>query len=326
MTSTRATVRSTASRENDTMAVRAAWLHYAGGFTQAQVAKRLGLTSLKAHRLITSANKQGLVKVYIDGDVRECIELENALAAHFDLDYCEVVPDFDNEPIPFKALGIAGGHYLKRMLESDEVELVGVGHGRTLASCIEHLPVSSTQSGSFVSLLGGFSHRFSANPHDVIHRIAQVTGLPAYVMPVPFFANTVKDRKTLLGQRGMTEVMSLARHTDLNLVGIGTADANSSVVVSGMIEAKDIAAVASAGAVGELLGHFFDADGKAVRSNLSDRTMGLNSKELAQSRIVAVAGGEGKIHAISSVLRSRLLSGLIVDERTARSLIDVNRE
>ncbi|RVB47560.1 sugar-binding transcriptional regulator, partial [Mesorhizobium sp. M7A.F.Ca.CA.004.05.1.1] len=33
------------------LATRAAWLHYAGGLTQAQVAKRLGLTSLKAHRL-----------------------------------------------------------------------------------------------------------------------------------------------------------------------------------------------------------------------------------------------------------------------------------
>ena len=41
--------------EESSMAARAAWLHYAGGLTQAQVAKRLGLTSLKAHRLITKA-------------------------------------------------------------------------------------------------------------------------------------------------------------------------------------------------------------------------------------------------------------------------------
>ncbi|TIW31756.1 MAG: sugar-binding transcriptional regulator, partial [Mesorhizobium sp.] len=35
-------------RDDETsMAARAAWLHYAGGLTQAEVAKRLGLTSLK---------------------------------------------------------------------------------------------------------------------------------------------------------------------------------------------------------------------------------------------------------------------------------------
>ena len=43
--------------------MRAAWLHYAGGLTQAEVAKRLGLTSLKAHRLITKANHDGLIRV-----------------------------------------------------------------------------------------------------------------------------------------------------------------------------------------------------------------------------------------------------------------------
>lgn len=309
------------NRDTDTITVRAAWLHYAGGFTQSEVAKRLGLTSLKAHRLITSANKQGLVKVYIDGDVTECVELENELTQFFELDYCEVVPDFDEQVIPFKALGIAGGHYLKRLLDSEEIESIGVGHGRTLAACVEQLPRSTSKNTSFVSLLGGFSQRFSANPHDVIHRLAQRTSSPAYVMPVPFFANTVKDRKVLLEQRGLTEVMQLARNTSLNLAGIGSIEEDASLVVSGMLEINEMEAVLKAGGVGELLGHFFDECGQAVKTNLSDRTMGLTRSELKNSRIVAVAGGNQKIRAIKSVLKSRLLSGLIIDERTARALV-----
>jgi DNA-binding transcriptional regulator LsrR (DeoR family) len=310
------------SRDNDTMAVRAAWLHYAGGLTQAEVARRLGLTSLKAHRLITSANKRGIVKVYIDGDVTECVELENQLVECFSLEYCEVVPDFDQEPLPLKALGIAGGYYLKRLLDSGELSLIGIGHGRTLAACVARMPSTSAANTSFVSLLGGFSQRFSANPHDVIHKIAELTGSPAYVMPVPFFANTVKDRKVLLEQRGLTDVMDMARNTDLNLAGIGSVEVDASLVVSGMIEPAEMTAVQKAGAVGELLGHFFDEAGQAVKSNLSDRTMGLTRAELKKSRIVAIAGGRQKVRAISSVLHSRLLSGLIIDECTARALID----
>ncbi len=35
-------------RDDDaSMATRAAWLHYAGGLTQSEVARRLGLTSLR---------------------------------------------------------------------------------------------------------------------------------------------------------------------------------------------------------------------------------------------------------------------------------------
>ena len=105
-------------RDDETsMATRAAWLHYAGGLTQSEVAKRLGLTSLKAHRLITKANQEGLVKVYIDGEVSECVELEDELSRRYGLDYCEVVPDFDSEDLPLKALGIAGAQFLKREIE-----------------------------------------------------------------------------------------------------------------------------------------------------------------------------------------------------------------
>lgn len=49
------------------LAIRAAWLHYAGGLTQAAVAKRLGLPSVKAHRLIARAVADGVVKMSIDG-------------------------------------------------------------------------------------------------------------------------------------------------------------------------------------------------------------------------------------------------------------------
>jgi DNA-binding transcriptional regulator LsrR (DeoR family) len=43
------------------LAIRAAWLHYAGGLTQAAVAKRLGVPSVKAHRLIARAVADGVV-------------------------------------------------------------------------------------------------------------------------------------------------------------------------------------------------------------------------------------------------------------------------
>lgn len=305
------------------MAVRAAWLHYAGGYTQAEVAKKLGLSSLKAHRLITRANKDGLVKVYIDGDVAECVAIEHRLSTEYGLDYCEVVPDLDEESLPLRALGIAGAQYLKRELENTEIPSIGVGHGRTLAACVDYLPKTPTPDKNIVSLLGGFSKKFSANPHDVIHRLAERTGSVAYVMPVPFVANTVENKAIMLEQYGITEVLQLARDTALKIVGIGSVDTEPSVVANIMVEQADLAAVVKAGALGELLGHYFNADGKVVKTELSARTMGLDSDELKDQNIVAVAGGESKVHAINAILNSRLLSGLITDERTARALINL---
>ncbi len=70
---------------DESLAVRAAWLHYAGGLTQSEVAKRLGVPSVKAHRLIARAVADGAVKVTIDGDIVECVELETRLAERFGL-------------------------------------------------------------------------------------------------------------------------------------------------------------------------------------------------------------------------------------------------
>src|ERR1700748_3853548 len=97
--------RSALKRSNeDSLAIRAAWLHYAAGLTQAEVASRLGVTNLKAHRLIGRANQNGAVKITIDGDVAECVVLEMQIAARFGLDYCEVTPDLHEDGPPLRAL------------------------------------------------------------------------------------------------------------------------------------------------------------------------------------------------------------------------------
>lgn len=303
------------------MAVRAAWLHYAGRHTQAEVARKLGLTNLKAHRLISKAANEGLIKVFIDGDVAECVAHENQLAEQFALQYCEVVPDLEEGELPLKALGIAGAQYLKRAIENSQCESIGIGHGRTLAACVHALPTLHDTSTQIVSLLGGFSKTFAANPHDVIHLLAQRTGAAAYVMPVPFFANTIEDKAVILQQYGIREVLQLAKDTSVKIAGVGSVDNSSSMVSNSMLEEAEMLALGKAGAMGEVLGHFYDKNGELVDTELSQRTMGLSVDDLAQSNIVAVAGGKSKITAIRSILKSGLLSGLITDERTAQTLV-----
>ncbi len=301
------------------IAVRAAWLHYAAGLSQAQVAKKLGLNNLKAHRLISKANREGLVKVYVDGDIGECIALEAQLAERFDLSDCQVAPDIDESDIPLRALGIAGGQLIRRALEN-KCASIGIGHGRTLAACVDNLPAKPTTT-HFVSLLGGLTRKFVASPHDVIHRLAERATAEAYFIPLPFLANSISDRNIMLGQRGINEVFELARQTEMKLVGIGSTHDEASLVSTGMIESRELKQVREAGGEGELLGHYFDRHGNAIATDLTDRTMTLPLEALRSSTIHAVAGGTSKVGAIKAVLESQLLSGLITDERTARALL-----
>lgn len=306
---------------DESLAVRAAWLHYAGGFTQSEVAKRLGVPSVKAHRLIARAVADGVVKVTIDGDIVECVELETKLAARFGLQYCEVAPDLGEEGFEFRALGHAGAGFLRREVESGNHKLIGLGHGRTLSSAVHHMPRVNAKEVRFVSLLGGLTRHYAANPYDVMHRIAEKTGMQAYVMPVPFFANTREDRDVLLAQRGVREVFDLANNAELKLVGLGTVDVDAQLVLSGMVEPREIREIAAMGGVGEILGHFFDADGRILETTLTARTLAASLPHSKKEKLVALSGGLPKVHAIRAVLNSRCLYGLITDERTARALL-----
>ncbi|MCC7274984.1 MAG: sugar-binding transcriptional regulator [Alphaproteobacteria bacterium] len=302
------------------LATRAAWMHLAGGMTQSEVADRLGITRLKAHRLIALATREGLIRVFIDGEIAGCVQLEATLSETYGLGFCQVVPNLDDDPLPLKPLGMVGAQFLRTVLERGEETLIGVGHGRTLAACVEHLMRLNAGRTRFVSLLGGLTRSFAANPHDVIHRLADRTGAQAYVMPVPFIANTVDDRAVLMAQKGVGEVFDLARKAGLLLVGLGSVERQASLVATGMVERAEMDEVRRAGACGEILGHFFARDGSPVDNDVTRRTITLSLDDLRGRRIVAIAGGTAKTEAVGAVLASGLLQGLITDERTAAGL------
>lgn len=305
----------------ESLGLRAAWLHYVGGLTQAAVAKRLGLPSVKTHRLIARAVAEGAVKVTIDGDIVACVELESRLCARFGLNFCRVTPDLAEEGLPLRALGLAGAEYLRNLLSNNPAITIGIGHGRTLSAAIHQLPHLDASHARFVSLLGCLTRNYALNPHDVMHRIAEKTGAQAYMMPVPFFANTVEDREVLLSQRGVSEVFSMAAGSTVKLVGIGTVEPAAQLVEAGLIAVQEINDISAAGAIGEMLGHFFDARGQRITNSLTARTLAVTLDARRRENIVALVGGQSKVAATKAVLASGLLSGLITDEQTARPLL-----
>lgn len=304
------------------LTIRAAWLHYVGGLTQAAVAKRLGLPPVKAHRLIARAVAEGVVKVSIDGEIVECVELEQQLCARYALDYCEVAPDLGEEGMPLRALAVAGAGFLRREIRRGDYPTIGLGHGRTLSAVVRQMPRLDAGEVEFVSLIGGLTRHYVANPHDVMHHLAEKTTARAYVTPVPFFANSAEDREVLLSQRGVREVFEMSNNAPLKIAGVGTVNDETQLVASGMIEPHEIREIMADGGVGEMLGHFFDASGLVLETTLSSRTLAVSLDGPPKSRVVAIAGGTSKTLALRAVLRSGRLSGLLTDEITARALLE----
>jgi DNA-binding transcriptional regulator LsrR (DeoR family) len=307
--------------EEAALAARAAWLHFTGGKTQGEVAELLGVQSTKAHRLIARARNDGLIRVFVEGPMAGCIALEEELKGAFGLQHCEVVPNIDDGPLPLRTLGMAGARYLRNLVESTRYDLIGVGHGRTLAAAADLMASVDAGKTRFVSLLGGLTRRYAASPFDVIHRLAERTGAEAYVMPVPFFANSAKDRHVLESQFGVADVIAMAKQAALYVAGIGEVDRKSFIAAARMLDRDDVDAMMKTGASAEILGQLFLSDGTHIPNKISDRALAPRIAELKSHRIVALAGGSSKTQAIRAILLSGLLFGLITDEATARRLV-----
>jgi DNA-binding transcriptional regulator LsrR (DeoR family) len=306
--------------EEAALAARAAWLHFAGGKTQGEVAELLGVQSTKAHRLIARARADGLIRVFVEGPISGCIALEEKLKADWGLSFCEVVPNIDEGPLPLRTLGMAGARYLRHLIEDGRHAMIGMGHGRTLAAAVDLMPSVAARRTRFVSLLGGLTRRFAASPFDVIHRLAERTGAEAYVMPVPFFANTAKDRQVLEAQYGVSDVLAMAREAEIYIAGIGEVDRKSFIATAGMVDEDDVEDVMKTGACAEILGHFFGEHGEHLPNSVSDRALAPRFADLKSHKIVALAGGTSKTRAIRAILEHGLLFGLITDEATAKRL------
>jgi DNA-binding transcriptional regulator LsrR (DeoR family) len=276
------------------LATRAAWLYFAAGLTQSEVADRLNIQSTKAHRLIARASREGMIRVFVEGPVAG--------------------------DLPLKALALEGASFLRQILERGQDKVIGVGHGRTLAAVVEQMPQTPARDAQFVSLLGGLTRKFAANPFDVIHKLAERTGAEAYLLPVPVFANSVADRAVLMQQFGIADVFALARKASLLFVGIGQVSRDGFLVSSGMIRPDEVVELKRVGACADLLGHFFSADGTVLDTDLSARATSMSMPDLRKHRIVAIAGGPAKVTALRGVLRSGVLHGLIIDEATAKAL------
>lgn len=305
------------------LATRAAWLSYVGGLTQEEIAARLGVSRVKVTRLIAAAQRAGLIRVFIEGGVAECVEFEDRLKRRYGLRFVTVVPDLGEAGLPLRSLASAGAHYLCRVLESDPPEVIAVGHGRTLAAVAQELPRVPSNGTRFVSLLGSLTRQASANPFDVIHRLVAVTGGEGYFMPAPFFADSLEDREVLMAQRSLRQVMDLAAKATLCLVGIGELGPEAHLRETGMVTPAEYAELEASGAVGELLGQFIDRFGNPVDAEVCRRAVAMPLQALAGKEVVAIAGGPAKAAAIDAVLRGRVITGLITDESTARRLAAV---
>lgn len=301
-------------------AARAAWLYYIGGRTQDEIAAELTISRQAAQRLVSLALSEKLIKFRVDHPIASCMELGHALTERYGLRYCEVVPAAGAAG-GLASVAVAGARYLERWFAQKAPQILAVSTGRTLRAIAAELSPMDAPQHKLFSLCGIIAANGRAIATEPVMRMAERTGAQCYPMPLPVIVNTVAEREALQAQRAFQTLREMLDETRCIMVGIGHIGWQAPLHASGCITDSELTELIEAGAVGEVAGRAFDAEGRTVPGPIAERVTGLALTPNAARVTVGVGAGPAKVAPLRGALVGGLINALITDEPTAAAIL-----
>ena len=270
--------------------------------------------------MLAAARSEGLVKIRIDARSARQAGLERGLVTAYGLSEAVVVPAARDPASVSTLVGYAAGSWLSDKL-ADNMSLA-VGWGQTLHQALRGIQPRQIEAMSVVSLLGGLTHSRSINPSAVARRVADMFGADCFQLTAPVFVSNAELRDALWCEPTLCDLLARARAADVALVSVGDLQPDSTLFREGLLPQSDLASLRKAGAVGDLVCHFIDAEGRLVDHPVNRRIMAVSPADLRDIGLVAIAaGGANKEHAIRAALRASDAKVLITDEGAAEALL-----
>lgn len=302
---------------------RIASLYHEHGLTQQEIADRLGLSRVQVVRKLKKASELGYVRVIIDSPFLGDVQLSARVQEAFGLRDALVVPGAEDEGVLRSALGRAGASYLVSRLKPNMV--LGVAWGRTLQQVAIHLPRTSIKNLVVGNFVGGLSSVGDRGAQELAAQIGMSLGGRVSLLNVPFRVDSRDIRDALMRDSHIRQRIELMSRADLLLVGIGDVEDPGLVELyasEGLYDPQFIRAMKERGAVGEIIGHYFDLEGRFIPSPMYETIVGLSPESFPdKGNVICVAGGRGKVRAILGAVRGRLVHVLITDTATAEALL-----
>ncbi|MGN8160101.1 sugar-binding transcriptional regulator [Salinisphaera sp. RV14] len=299
--------------------IRVAWFYYIEGLTQNEVAKRVGLSRPLVNQILATCRAEGLIQIRLDSDISSCTRLAGQLISKFGLLDAVVTPAPAHPENLARTIGLQAGFYLSDQLNHDLQ--IAIGWGETLWHSLKGVERQNLRNSSIASMLGGLTRYAEISAYETATRLADMLSAHCYYMAAPVYTDDAKTRDLFVNQLVLQEVFSRVRSADIALCSVGQMDTQATLHRLELVSEDDLADLKAHRAVGDLLGHYLDADGNVVDCDLNSRVVAAHPADLRNiERVVLASGGQAKTEIISAVLRAQYANVLVTDEETAELL------
>ena len=294
--------------------------YYLDGRSKIEIADEFGLSRFKVARLLDAARESGLVRIEIRHEGEIDVDLSAQLRDRFGLQHSVVVDTPDDDAKSLRGhLGRAAAQLLAEIVTPQDV--LGLAWARAVSAMAQALP--PLPGTPVVQLTGALSLPGEPDTSvDVVREVASASGGAAHVFYAPF---TVPDAATARALRGQPEVARAFAQLPLvtkAVAGVGLWEPGQSTLYDALSE-DDRTALHRLGVCADVSGVFLAADGEAVRTELSERMIGINAEQMrAIPEVIVIPYGEGKGPAVRAALRSGLVGGIVTHTALAHAVLE----
>lgn len=297
----------------ESLMVKAAWYYFFENMTQQTIADLMGISRMRVIKLLDRARQCGIIQFRLRSDGIGRMELERALIDRYHLKDVFVIPSAPETAELNESIANAAAMYIADRLQGNAC--INMGYGDTPGRVLNHLAMMAETPVTCVSLTGGVSYYLPNTRSNVFNA-------KLYLMPAPLLASSKEMADAIRQESSIAEITRMIGLSQLTVVGIGSTHPSATVLRSGILSQNDMLYLTMNGAVGDVLSHFIDRDGRLVETHLEERLISTPLKTLRELRnVIGVAAGPHKVEAIRAVLRGGYLDVLITDEQTASHLI-----
>lgn len=298
--------------------VKVSRLYYFEGQTQAEIAKKIGVSRPVISKLLNKARETGIVEIYIKDENAHTVELEHRLEKKYQLKEAIVVPSSGRDPEMIKhSLGKAASFYISKNINGKKS--LGISWGSTLAKFVQEYPFEQHQQLKIIPLVGGMGRKLvDIHSNLLAYQLAQKMNTDCSYLYAPAMVETTELKARLIQSEDIAMVLEEGRNVDMAVVGIGNPFEGSTMTTMEYLKEEDLRSLKQAGAVGDIGSRFYDQAGNEIKHPLNDLVIGLDISEYKKiPEVIGIVEGTHKVESIRAALRGGYLDVLVIDDATA---------
>ncbi len=297
----------------ESLMIKIAWYYYFENMTQQSVANMLGISRMRVIKLLEKARQTGIIQFRLRKDGEKRMTLERSLMDTYGLKDAFIVPAAVNKSQVNAVIAEAASMYIAERLT--ENSFINMGYGDTPSRILNNLATLAESPITCVSLTGGVSYYLPDTRSNVFNA-------KLHLIPTPLLASSKEMADAMRHEASVTEISRMISLAQLTVVGIGAMHETATIFKSGILNRNDFLYLQMQGAVGDLLSHFIDGEGRLIETPLEERLISTSLDKLKElQNVIGVAAGDVKVNAIRAALRGGYLDVLITDDQTANQLV-----